>query len=74
VVDLDATLGQQLFDVAVGQAVAEVPADRDCDHLRRKPEPGKRRPVDLGAFLGGGEVSSAERVPAATMATSAHGA
>jgi hypothetical protein len=33
VVDLDAALGQQLLDVAVGQAVAQVPADRGRDHL-----------------------------------------
>ena len=32
--------------VAVGQAVALVPADRDGDHLRREPEPGKCRSVD----------------------------
>jgi hypothetical protein len=47
VVDLDAPLGQQLLDVAIGQAVAQVPADRDRDHLRREPEPSKRRPVDV---------------------------
>jgi hypothetical protein len=33
VVDLDAELGQQLLDVPVGQPIAEVPADRDGDHL-----------------------------------------
>jgi hypothetical protein len=48
VVDLDAALGQQFLHVAVGQAVAEVPADRDRDHPRWDPEPGKRRPVDVG--------------------------
>jgi hypothetical protein len=45
VVDLDAALGQQLLDPRVGQAVAQVPADGDRDHLRREPKPGKRRPV-----------------------------
>jgi hypothetical protein len=48
VVDLDAALGQQLFDVAIRKAVAEVPADRDRDHLVRESEPGERRPVDVG--------------------------
>lgn len=33
-VDLDATLGPQLFDIAVGESVVQVPADRDRDHLR----------------------------------------
>ena len=32
----------------MGQAVAQVPADHDRDHLRREPEPGKGRPLDLG--------------------------
>jgi hypothetical protein len=48
VVDLDAALGQQLFDIPVGEPVAQIPADRDRDHLRREPEPGKRRPADAG--------------------------
>jgi hypothetical protein len=39
VVDLDTTFGQQLLDVAVGQAVAQVPADREHDHFGREPEP-----------------------------------
>ena len=34
----DAALGKQLLNVAVGQAVPQVPADRDRDHLPRKPE------------------------------------
>jgi len=32
-VDLDPTLGQQLLDVPIRQAVPEIPADRDRDHL-----------------------------------------
>jgi hypothetical protein len=48
VVDLDTALGQQLLDVPIGQAVAEVPADRDRDHLRWEPEPDERGPVDVG--------------------------
>ncbi len=35
----DAALGEQLFHVAVGQAVAQVPAHRDRDHLTRQPVP-----------------------------------
>jgi hypothetical protein len=44
VVDLDPAFGQQFLHVAVRQAVSQVPADRDHDHLSRKPEPGERRP------------------------------
>jgi len=44
VIDLDTPFGQQLLDIAVGQAVAQIPTDRDHDHLRRKPEPSERRP------------------------------
>jgi hypothetical protein len=47
VVHLDTALGQQLLDVSIRQAIAQVPADRDRDHLRREPEPGERRPVDV---------------------------
>ena len=35
VVDLDAALGQQFLHVPIREAVAQVPADRDRDHLRR---------------------------------------
>jgi hypothetical protein len=38
VVHGDAALGQQFLDVPVRQAIAQLPADRDRDHLRRKPE------------------------------------
>jgi hypothetical protein len=48
VVDLDAPLGQQLLDVPVGQPEAQVPADRQHDHLRREPKPGERRPRRAG--------------------------
>jgi hypothetical protein len=33
VVDLDTALSEQLLDIAVGQAEAQVPADRDDDDL-----------------------------------------
>jgi hypothetical protein len=38
VVNVDAALGEQSFDVAVGQAVAEIPTHRKQDHVQRKPE------------------------------------
>jgi hypothetical protein len=43
VVDLDAALGQQLLDIAVGQPVAQVPAHRDRDHLSREAVTSRRR-------------------------------
>jgi hypothetical protein len=46
VINLDAALGQKLVDVAIGQAVAQLPVDRERDHLGREPEPDERRPVE----------------------------
>jgi len=43
VINGDATLGQQLFDVAVGQAVPQVPAHCDRDHLTREAKASERR-------------------------------
>jgi hypothetical protein len=40
-VDLDAAFGEQLLDVAVGEPVAEVPVDRDHDHVGREAESGE---------------------------------
>jgi len=40
-VDLDAALGEQLLDVTVGQAEAQLPADRKDDELGREAEAGK---------------------------------
>ncbi len=42
VIDIDAALGVKFFDVAVGQAVAEIPAHGQQDRLGRKPISGKR--------------------------------
>jgi hypothetical protein len=39
VVDSDTALSQQLLDVAVGQAIPQVPANRGRDHLRRDRKP-----------------------------------
>jgi hypothetical protein len=44
VVDLDVSFGQQFLDVAVAQAVAQVPPDHDHDRVDREPEAGERRP------------------------------
>ncbi len=41
-VDVDAAFGEEFFHIAVGQAVAEVPAHGQQDHLGRKPVAGKR--------------------------------
>ena len=43
VVDLDPALSEQLLDVAVGQAEAQVPADREDDDIGREAEAGKGR-------------------------------
>src|SRR5687768_16585474 len=41
VVDLNSAGYEQFLDVAAGQAVAQVPAHRDHDHVGRELEPGK---------------------------------
>jgi hypothetical protein len=43
VIDLDATLGEQLLDVTVGQAIPQIASDGDRDHLTWEPEPCERR-------------------------------
>jgi len=43
VVDLDATLGEKLFKVTVGQPVPQVPAHRQQDHLGRETEASEPR-------------------------------
>jgi hypothetical protein len=43
-VDLDAPLGQQFLDIAVGEAEPQVPADRQDDDLGREAEAGEGRP------------------------------
>jgi hypothetical protein len=44
VVDLDPAFREQLLDVAIGQAIAQLPPHRHHDHLGREPEPCERRP------------------------------
>jgi hypothetical protein len=41
VIDGDAALSQQLLDVAVGERVAQIPAHRHQDHIRRERNPAK---------------------------------
>jgi hypothetical protein len=43
VVDLDPALGEELLDISVGQAEAQVPADGEHDDLRREAEAGNGR-------------------------------
>jgi hypothetical protein len=38
----DAAFGEEFLHVAVGQAVAQIPAHRDRDHLTRESIPGRR--------------------------------
>ena len=40
-IHLDPALGEELFDVAEGQAEAQVPADSDDDDIGREPESGE---------------------------------
>jgi hypothetical protein len=44
VVNLDAAFGEQLFDVAVRQAEAQVPTDGQDDHVGREAEPSEGGP------------------------------
>jgi hypothetical protein len=48
VIDLDPTLGQEIFDIAVGEPEPQVPAHRENDHLRREPEALERRARNCG--------------------------
>jgi hypothetical protein len=43
VIDLHAALDQEFLNIAVGQVEPQIPAHRDNDHLRWKPEAGERR-------------------------------
>jgi hypothetical protein len=43
VINLDNAFGEEFFEIAVSDSVAHVPADTSIDHLRREPEPCKRR-------------------------------
>ncbi len=58
VVDLDAALGEEFFDVALGQAEAQLPADRNDDDIGWEAEAGER---------------GARRDPLARWASSSHG-
>lgn len=43
VIDLDAALDEEFFEVAIREAVAQVLTHREDDDLRREPEPLERR-------------------------------
>ena len=43
VIDLDTTLREQFFEVAIRQTEPQTPAHRQHDHLRWEPEPHERR-------------------------------
>ena len=45
VIYFDAALSEEFFDVAVGQSVAEVPADCEHDHFGRESVASERRTV-----------------------------
>jgi len=49
VVDVDATLGEEFFDIAVRESVAEVPADGQEDHVRWEPEACERDRIRTAA-------------------------
>ena len=51
VVDLDAALGEPLFDVAVRQPEGQIPADGQDDHVGREAKPAK---ADCGTEAGRG--------------------
>jgi hypothetical protein len=42
VVDLDASLGEEFFQIPVGQSLTQVPTDGDQNDLGREPEPYER--------------------------------
>jgi hypothetical protein len=52
--DLGAAFGEQRFGVAVGEAKAQVPADRQHDHIGREAEPRERRAGRWVQGRGGG--------------------
>jgi hypothetical protein len=64
VINGDAALGKRLLDIPVGQAISQVPADRDRDHLPRERKPAKTEVV-RGALTG--PVSSQPRSANATV-------
>jgi hypothetical protein len=61
VVDLDTAFDQEFFDVAVRQAEAEIPADRDDDHVGWETEAGEGGSRDWREGEGGGFSSRQSR-------------
>jgi hypothetical protein len=52
VIDLDPTLTEQLFDVAVEEALSQIPPHGEDDDLWREPEPFERRVCNEGHGTG----------------------
>ncbi len=68
VVDLDAALGEQLLDVAVRQTEAQIPADRQDDHVGWEAEAGEGRPRNGSRARASSHASSvATRAPSQPM-------
>jgi hypothetical protein len=42
VIDLDAPLNEQFFDITEGQPVSEIPTNSEHDHFGREPVPSER--------------------------------
>ena len=64
VVDLDAALGEQFLEVAVGQPEPQVPADREHDHVGWEAEAGK------GGARDGSRARAAAGIHASSVAAS----
>jgi len=45
VINLDASFGDEFFNVAVGEPGTQIPAYRQQDHIRRKPETHECRTI-----------------------------
>ncbi len=51
VINPDPAFDEKLFDVSVGQSVAEVPTDSEHDHLGREPEARERATIDIRRLI-----------------------
>jgi len=51
VINLDTAFGEEFFNIAIRQPVAEVPAHSQQGHLRREPIPGKRGGLNRAAAI-----------------------
>ena len=67
VVDLDAALGEEFFDVAVRQRQAQAPAHRQHDDVGREAEASEGRPWEGGPEAATHDISLAARAPSQQM-------